>query len=347
MAIGKRVGNRFANIGSGGNFFGDPKTFESEEARKLASQQGFQRFADALGMAAAYETGDAQRIALAQQGIQQRKIQQKNAEEEKKYKAFLEEFPELKKIDEAFGRQAVYSAYQANKNAEAAALERERDIQTLVGAGLTKEQALLKIANVDDKFIFTDNQNTPEKIIKGVNESVENFQEESGVQDVYSNLGEAFGPVDALQSGLSAVTRPLGFEIESETNQAVRARDNLNNEIRANLVDDYTGRPNVFLLEKIEGLLPTWSATSETDARERYENLKSNIDARVKSLEDGLKGNLLSDANKEKYRNDLYKTRIVQGKLEAAILGLKNNKSSLDTQNIEYGSGKFDNYYKN
>jgi len=78
MAIGKRVGNRFANIGSGGNFFSDPKTFESEEARKLASQQGFQRFADALGMAAAYETGDAQRIALAQKQVQQRKIDREN-----------------------------------------------------------------------------------------------------------------------------------------------------------------------------------------------------------------------------------------------------------------------------
>tara|TARA_Y100001972_G_scaffold123705_1_gene171445 strand:+ start:151 stop:1545 length:1395 start_codon:yes stop_codon:yes gene_type:complete len=81
MSIFKNLTNRFANIGAGGNFFQAPMEFPDDAARQKASREGFQNFANALGVVAAIQSGNPQRLALAQQNMmnfQERKKQQED-----------------------------------------------------------------------------------------------------------------------------------------------------------------------------------------------------------------------------------------------------------------------------
>tara|TARA_R100001463_G_scaffold80192_1_gene134646 strand:+ start:554 stop:1279 length:726 start_codon:yes stop_codon:yes gene_type:complete len=82
--LGNKVGNAFTNLGQGGNLFNaNPSTIASlsDEDKKRFKQEGLQKFANALGVAAAIQSGNPQRIALAQQNImnfQERKKQQED-----------------------------------------------------------------------------------------------------------------------------------------------------------------------------------------------------------------------------------------------------------------------------
>ena len=81
MSIFKNLTNRFANIGAGGNFFQSPMEFSDDAARQKASREGFQNFANSLGVVAAIQSGNPQRLALAQQNMmnfQERKKQQED-----------------------------------------------------------------------------------------------------------------------------------------------------------------------------------------------------------------------------------------------------------------------------
>ena len=56
---------------------------------------------------------------------------------------------------------------------------------------------------------------------------------------------------------------------------------------------------------------------------EKYLNLLQRTKSRAKNLEQGIRSEITSDANKEKYRELLFKTRELEKKLDAAVLSLK------------------------
>ena len=87
MSIFKNLTNRFANIGEGGNFFQAPMEFPNEAARQKASREGFQNFANALGVVAAIQSGNPQRLALAQQNMMNFQERKKQQEDERKAEA--------------------------------------------------------------------------------------------------------------------------------------------------------------------------------------------------------------------------------------------------------------------
>ena len=84
MSIFKNLTNRFANIGAGGNFFQAPMEFPDEAARQKASREGFQNFANALGVVAAIQSGNPQRLALAQQNMMNFQERKREQEDERK-----------------------------------------------------------------------------------------------------------------------------------------------------------------------------------------------------------------------------------------------------------------------
>jgi len=95
--FGNKVGNAFTNLGQGGNLFNaDPLTIASlsDEDKKRFRQEGLQKFANSLGVAAAIGSGDPQRIALAQNKIRQDKIDKEDAKRKADLKRRRDEFKE-------------------------------------------------------------------------------------------------------------------------------------------------------------------------------------------------------------------------------------------------------------
>lgn len=94
MEFFNKVGNAFANFGSGNSLYGDQQQMNllrnsanPEDMQKLQQfkRQGFQNLADVMGVIGAQ--GDPQRMALAQNKIRQRKVDEENARAKAEQKA--------------------------------------------------------------------------------------------------------------------------------------------------------------------------------------------------------------------------------------------------------------------
>jgi hypothetical protein len=268
--------------------------------------------------------GTMQRQAMLQ--AQQRQEQEKQRQQ--KLSEFAQTNPELAKMYELFGERGLQQGYLRQQELEESAIGSQQQIQRLKGAGFTDQEINLILAGVTPKDVMELRQKdmSGTQIIENVEQNVEKTAKETGVLDTFVNLDEAFGPVDALQEGISKATRVLGFDVDPETGAAVRARNSLNTEILANLAADFTGRPNMLIYENIKGNLPMSAATSHADAREKYENIRDQVDARIKNLEEGLKSSILDDNTKNSYRDELNKSLLLSKKLDAAILSLKGKK---------------------
>ena len=227
--------------------------------------------------------------------------------------------------------------------------QREQQIQTqeTLKQYLNPQQYALYAAGVPFSAIaeFTTKDLSGQQIIENVEQNVERTIEQTGITDSFANLDEAFGPIDAAQEALSKATRIFGFDVESETGAAIRARNSLNTEILANLAADFTGKPNLLIYEELKGNLPTTAATSEKDAREKYINIKNQVDARINNLKQGILSSSLSDSDREKYREELNKSSLLSKKLDSAILSLKGKSKNILEPDSNPSSVDFSNLY--
>tara|TARA_B100001248_G_C27330152_1_gene430996 strand:+ start:84 stop:1109 length:1026 start_codon:yes stop_codon:yes gene_type:complete len=227
-------------------------------------------------------------------------------------------------------------------------LERQKQLSNY----FSPEQMVLYAAGVPFKDIkeFTTEDLSGQDIIQNVEQNVEQTIEQTGITDSFANLDQAFGPVDATQEALSSslFRRAFGIDFDplgSGTGAAVRAKDSLNTEILANLAADFTGRPNLLIYENIKGNLPMSSFTSEKDAREKYINIKNQVDARINNLKQGILSPDLSNSDREKYREELNKSLLLSKKLDAAILSLKGESKNILEPDSNASSRNFRNLY--
>ena len=253
-----------------------------------------------------------------QQYLQQQELKAEQEKRKQRLSELAKTNPEFAKMYELFGESGLQQQYMKTTGDV-------RQEETLARAGFTPQEISLVLAGVTPKDVMEFRQDgalSGEQIIKNVEQNVETTVEQTEVLDTFANLDQAFGPVDAAQEALSKATRVLGFDVDADTGAAVRARNSLNTEILANLAADFTGRPNMLIYENLKGNLPMTAATSERDAREKYINVKDQVDARINNLKQGLKSKTISDSDKEKYRDELNKSILLSKKLDSAILSL-------------------------
>ena len=350
-----KLGNAFTSLGQGGNLFNaNPVEIAalSDEDKKRFKNEGLERFANSLGIAAAIGSGDPQRIAMAQNKMRQTKIDKEDArrkaEQEKAINAMS---PEQQKIYKTFGPNAAFQYQQNLQSGEIAAMAEQRQIQSLINAGYTPEQAeAMIIGGLKADEVKNLNVSSGQSIIDETNEIVDTLSKDTGMQNDYSNLHEAFGPQDAFQEKF--INKPgrflLGKDFASDTAAAIRDKDNLNLEILATLANDYTGRPSNLLLGEIKKNIPEGSATSEADAFQKYSNFKIQTQSRIANLEQGIRSENVSDATKEKYREELVKSKTLLKKLEAATASLAPKDSvSVEADTNFVSEGKYNNYFTN
>lgn len=353
--FGTKIGNAFTNLGQGGNLFNANPTqiaALSEEDRRRLKREGLERFANSIGVAAAIGSGDPQRIAMAQNKMRQAKIDKENAkakaEQEKAINAMS---PEQQQIYKTFGPSAAFQYQQNLQAGEIAGIAEQRQIQSLINAGYTPEQAnAIVVGGLKPNEVKNLNVSSGQSIIDETNEIVETLNKDTGMQNDYSNLDQAFGPVDAFQENI--INKPsrflFGADPAGDTAAAIRDRDNLNLEILATLANDYTGRPSNLLLGEIKKNIPEGSATSEADAFQKYSNFKIQTQSRIANLEQGIRSENVSDATKEKYREELVKSKTLLKKLEAATASLAPKDSvSVKADTNFVSEGKYNNYFIN
>jgi len=342
--IGQGVGRGLTKIGGY-----DPMQQVSSEEAARRRQAGLSALERSLGRSSAILSGDPRRMQLAEQQMKMAESEKRQAERQKSLEALAQTNPELAKMYELFGEKGLQQGYLRQQERQESLAGSQQQIQALQNAGFTEQEINMVLAGLNPKDVmeFRKTDMSGQQIIKSVEENVEQTVKETEVLDTFANLDQAFGPVDALQEGMSKATRVLGFDIDPKTGAAVRARNSLNTEILANLAADFTGKPNMLIYENIKGNLPMSAATSHADAREKYENIRDQVDARINALEEGLKSSILSDATKNSYRDELNKSILLSKKLDSAILSLTGKKEETLKPQDFVSEGKYSNLYTN
>ena len=305
------------------------------------ANDSLRQLSDTLNMATAQLSGDPQRMQMALGMQQSRKLQEEAAARQQKLQQFAQANPSLSKMYELFGEKGLQQSYLQQQEGQQAELERVKKIKTYVDAGLSQQDATLLASGLDAKAIIDlkeSGKSQAENIISNVDKSVENTVEEVGFVEPFAQMEEAFGLADATQEGFNIVARKLGFEPADVTGQAVRARDNLNLEIKTTLAQDFTGRVNQQLLQQIDELLPKSSLTSEKDAQAKYSLMRDRARNRIQRLEQGIKSGTLSETQIATARDVLYRTKLLEKKIDAAVLSLEPETTDLDPKKTNLDS---------
>jgi len=131
--FGNKVGNAFTNLGQGNSLLANQSQISnlSDEDRKKLQQQGLQKFADTMFLTSAIGSGDAQKIALAQNKIRQRQLDEEDAKRKADTETFLENNPQFRQAYELKNLLGI------DANTDKTSLERfgvyNKDTKQLIG----------------------------------------------------------------------------------------------------------------------------------------------------------------------------------------------------------------------
>jgi len=317
---------------------------EQEQRKRADQSMKLQQFADTMRMVNANKSGNYGASKIFSDRMAQRKAL---FEENKNMQEAFANNPELLKIANVFGKGAAFQEMQRQNNAEIKFAQQQKQNQGLKEAGFSDREINLFVnagMKADDILALRDQGFSGQNIIDEINNTVQQESVESGTQNDYANLDQAFGPVDTAQEVL--LNKPFrtlfGADPASDTAAAIRDKESLNLEILATLANDYEGRPNILLLKEIKKNIPEGSLTSEADAYQRYSNFLNRTKTRINYLEQGMLSNTVSDATKEKYRIELVKAKTLEIKLNAATDSLApNDNVSLEPNKNFVSEGKY------
>ena len=169
---------------------------------------------------------------------------------------------------------------------------RASEIQDKIDAGFNRDEAIAIVDNISDRFLESDDkQQSLEDIRKEVNNArnkVDDITNKAPADDL-ANLKDAHGSYllgDAFQENIFnlGARKIFGSEPADETGAAVRGKRELDERILQITTQNYSGRPSVFLLEQIKGLIPPIN-TSDKDAGESYSKIFNRVNGYLKDLE--------------------------------------------------------------
>jgi hypothetical protein len=139
------------------------------------------------------------------------------------------------------------------------------------------------------------------------------------------NMEEAFGGVDAIQYQLAKYLGPLSpfGAIAPETVEAVNAKNTLNERIREKFVNEYTGRPSVYINQRIDTLLPMGEYIRENEALSKYQETKGVINRGLSEMKSKIDSGLYSGEDLLEVQNHYKDIQSLVKDLEVAIDSLE------------------------
>lgn len=341
--FGNKLGNAFTNLGQGGNLFNaDPTQIAalSNEDKKRFKQQGLQRLADSFMVAGAIGSGDAQRIALAQNQVRQRKVEEKNAEQERQMQEAFGNNPELLNIYNTFGKGAAFQESQRLRNAEINAAQQQKQKEGLIKAGFSdREINLFFDANMKaDDILALRDQNVGQKSLEQLDNEIKNeYVSSEGLE----KITQGFSAKDTIDNLVNQAVGPIFGTVAKDTDKAISAKKVLNENLRERFVNQYSGRPSVYLNQRIDALLPQGVYLAEEDAFNRYTEIKRVLEQAKLELIDTIKGGMYKDTDLITLQNEYKSTSKLLKDLDTVTGNLKGSPDvSLDVvdQNNEQPS---------
>lgn len=307
---------------------------EAQDAMNIqnyfGSNKNLAEIADIFGKETAFAVDQKQKA-------QQKLIQEQNAQAEINF------LKEKRKIDSLIAggltpEQANAVVYGGLKFDEVTSIGVDEDaedkaaIDALVDTGISETNARAVIiggANLSDlQKLKTIDVSKP---LESLDAEIEKeYKQSEGLQ----LIDQAFSFKDTIDNATNKVLGPVLGTPAKKTNAAINAKGILNENLRERFVNQYSGRPSVYLNQRIDALLPMGVYMSEFDAMQKYQEIKRVLDQGVEELKQNIDSGLFTGTDLLKLQNEYKSTSFLIRDLETVIGNLDKSKVNLNTKGL-------------
>ena len=276
-------------------------------------------------------------VLQKRQFFQQQTAKEEEKQRQERIKQFVQQNPKYAQMYELFGEKGVQSSYISQLEAQQEIEENKRIEQALNEAGLTDQEKALYYAGMKLKDIFDireDGKIEVKTIDQIKKESLPDPMTVSGLE----NMNEAFGAGDAAEQLINEYVGPFFEQPFKETSEAVSARNILNEKIREKFVNQYSGRPSVYLNQRIDRLLPQNTFMDAGQAANQYKEIKRVMVQGTKEMESKLKSGLYKDVERIEVQNNLSELYSIINDIDIALSALPQKEVTLEAPGIKIGA---------
>lgn len=335
--------------------FGKPRTPLTPE-EQLQRRQNL-----GVGLAALSETlrgGDpvARTLGLQQQfeqQAQQAEQERLQAERQKSLETFAQTNPELAKMYELFGEKGLQQGYLRQQEIQESAASSQQQIQRYKDAGFSDQEISLILADVTPKDVIelrteplqTFETKTPQDLTAEVQE--EKLKNPEQLQKL-QNIDQAFSFADAVQQTINVGVGPILGTPFKETAEAVSEKNVLNERVREKFVNQYSGRPSVYINQRVDALLPLGQFIDETIAASKYEDVQKILKEGLTEMGSKLNSGAYKGTELLEVQNQYKSIQSLVSDLDVAITSLrktKPKKQTLEASEVFKPTGTYDAYF--
>lgn len=300
---------------------------EQQQRKRLDQQRKLQNLADTFRMINANKSGNVGAGNVIADRIAQRKAL---FEENKNMQEAFGNNPELLSIYNTFGKGAAFQESQRLRNAEINAAQQKRQIEGLKEAGFSNREINLFVnagMKADDILALRD-QNVGQKSLEQLDNEIENeYVSSEGLE----KITQGFSAKDAIDNVVNQAIGPIFGTVAEDTDKAISAKKVLNENLRERFVNQYSGRPSVYLNQRIDALLPQGVYLAEEDAFNKYTEIKRVLEQAKLELIDTIKGGMYKDDDLIALQNEYKSTSKLLKDLDTVTGNLKGSSDvSLD-----------------
>lgn len=343
--VGQRVGRGLTEVGGY-----DPMQQVSPEEARMRRQAGLENLQRSLGRSAAIMSGDPQRLALSAQQDEAAKLARKQQEREKSLQALAQTNPELAKMYELFGEKGLQQGYLRQQERQENLASSQQQIQRYKDAGFTDQEINMILAGMTPKDVLEQRPEPVSSFVKTPKELTEEVQQEKldnpEQLEKLKNIDQAFSVADALQQAANVGFGPIFGTPFKGTAEAVSEKNVLNERVREKFVNQYAGRPSVYINQRVDLLIPQGQYVDETIAASKYQDVQKVLKEGLKEMEDKLNSGAYTGTELLDVQSEYKSIQSLVSDLDVAIDSLKGTKKqTLEPASIYKPTGYYDSYY--
>ena len=346
--LGQRVGRGLTEIGGY-----DPMDQVSPEQARMRRQEGLSALQRSLGKSSAILSGDPRRMQLAEEQMQMAESEKRQAERQKSLESLAQTNPELAKMYELFGEKGLQQGYLRQQERQESLAGSQQQIQALQNAGFTGQEINMVLAGITPKDVMelrteplqSFEFKTPEDLTKEVQQDKLDNPEQL---EKLKNIDQAFSIADAAQQAVNVGLGPIFGTPFKGTAEAVSEKNVLNERVREKFVNQYSGRPSVYINQRIDALLPQGQFVDESVAASKYEDVKKVLQEGLTEMEAKLNSKIYKGTELIEVQNQYKSIQSLVSDLDVAINSLRKSKPkkvSLEAGQVFRPSGGYDDWF--
>ena len=272
--------------------------------------------------------------------------QQQKKQQEEKMKRIAAGDPGLQRMYDVFGKEGLQQAYsdQLLQERQAQAFERanlSEQTQALIAAGLSVKDAM----ELSKQEQISAQYKTPEQLTAEVEQ--QKLEDPTSLKKL-KNIEEAFGFVDAAQQKFNELVGPIFGTPFKETAEAVSSKNVLNERVREKFLNQYAGRPSVYLNQRVDLLLPQGQYVDESVAASKYEDTKKVLQEGLNEMKAKLQSGLYTGTERLEVEQNYKDIQSIISDLDVAVKSLKSatpDPKVLDPNTMYRPTGAYDSFY--